>query len=117
MPSAPWTLRYADGSGNVATLTDQGDGATCTYKPQVPRRSSSGTYSGGEPRHGPLTSAQVEQIWTLLAQLEAGPRAQERSLGTASFHITTPEGERSFLVPMGQFGAFSDYLEQVYRGL
>ncbi len=36
---------YIDGSGNKYTITS----TTITYDPMTPERSSSGTYSGGEP--------------------------------------------------------------------
>lgn len=66
--SQPWALVVVDGSGNGYTCRRDDTGAmTFVYSPMTPERSSSGMYSGGDPRQGPLTDAQAAAVWREVA--------------------------------------------------
>jgi hypothetical protein len=61
---APWSVHVADGSANVYHCEHVvGGEPRFEYKPVTPKQSSTGTYSGGPPRKGPMTAAQVEALW------------------------------------------------------
>lgn len=100
VPSAPWSITYADGSGNVYTVHDDGGGAAYTYEPVTPERSSSGTYSGGAPRSGPLAAATTETLWSKVQAfaIATAEHVTERAMMTGSFSIKDASGERSFIV-------------------
>ncbi|MEO8700797.1 MAG: hypothetical protein ABI867_12180 [Kofleriaceae bacterium] len=93
-----WSIAYADGAANAYRIWQAGDGdAQFEYIPVTPERSSTGHYSGGPPRAGTLTAAQVTELWRQLAELEREPRADERCKGDGAFRID----DRSFLVARG----------------
>jgi hypothetical protein len=112
-PTPPWSIRYADGSANHYSIDSDGDGATFDYDPVRPEQSSTGTYSGGDPRSGRLDAAQVTSLWQRIAALE-GNRAvhqEDRNKGTGAFHLTDASGSRSFIIQMGDdIRGFDDYL-------
>jgi hypothetical protein len=56
--------KYADGSANVYTLT----GTALAYDPVRPEESSTGTYSGGEPKTVTLTTSQADSLRVLMDQ-------------------------------------------------
>ena len=105
-PSAPWSLRYRDGSNNATSFSraSAASDVLLEYEPMTPERSSSGTYSGGAPRTGVVPPAQVASLWERVRRLEDDPeqRAEQRRMGTGAFTISTPEGERAFLVTSGK---------------
>lgn len=53
---------YADGNGNLYTISS----TTITYAPVKPEESSSGVYSGGEPKTRNITSEQFEAFHILM---------------------------------------------------
>jgi hypothetical protein len=102
VPTTPWTVRYADGSGNVTRLwQDAGDTvAHFETSPVTPETSSSGTYSGGAPRSGDLTVEQVDELWRRVREMESESsiHADSRTMGSGSFALVTPAGPADFLI-------------------
>ncbi len=105
-PTAPWTLKYHDGSNNgyVIQQMSEGDAITFEYRPVTPAKSSSGTYSGGQPRQATLSKEQAAGLWSNLDELESADklRTESRSMGSGLFQITTPTGSRRFIVKAGR---------------
>lgn len=115
-----WTVIYSDHSGNVYRFwKDGGDvDARFAYDPVTPERSSSGTYSGGDPYEGIMDPAQVEALLQRIRDLEddTGSHATSRMKGTSSFRIR--EGgaaERRFIIRAGRACAAFDALVEPYR--
>jgi hypothetical protein len=114
----PWSLRYADGSGNSTRVWSDGELLQWSYDPVRPEQSSSGTYSGGEPAQGKGEPQDANLVWTLLRSLEADGslHTDARAMGTGMVTISTPSGERSFLLQGGEhlvaFEAALDTLRQ-----
>ena len=104
-PIGPWTLIYADGSGNSFKFWRAADSEVVHFEttPVTPELSSSGVYSGGEARSGELTAVGVADLWKQVTTLEANTevRAEKREMGTGQFKVTTAVGERAFLVRRG----------------
>lgn len=102
--AAPWSVVYADGSGNVSRIERPGGDAPVdfAYEPVTPEQSSSGTYSGGPPRSERLDpgDARIRDVWRQVERIEAdlSIRTDARAKGTGALRITTPDGERSFIV-------------------
>jgi hypothetical protein len=63
---------FADGSGNVYTITP----TTVSYSPVQPHSSSSGTYSGGEPKSIKITREQFRQLEVLIEKSVGNPAIQ-----------------------------------------
>ena len=102
-----WTVDYADHSGNRYRFWQAGgeDKARFSYDPITPEQSSSGTYSGGEPREGTLDPAQVESLFEQVRMLEerVESHATMRMKGTGSLRIREGSGApRRFLIRNGQ---------------
>ena len=113
-PDAPWSATYHDGSGNrfYYRQLSKGEEAHFAYTPVTPETSSSGTYSGGEAREGPVDEEHVAELWQWLVKLAADTalHAGSRMMGTGSFTVTTPSGTHRFIVknslPLREFNAF-----------
>ncbi len=99
----PWSLRYADGSGNSTRLWSDGEVLQWTYDPVRPEESSSGIYSGGEPARGKGEPQDANTVWMLVRTLEADGslHTDARAKGTVMVTVSTPSGERSFLTQSG----------------
>jgi hypothetical protein len=103
----PWTLVYADGSANVYTFKQPAAGADVVfeYDPVRPEESSTGMYSGGEPRTASIPAAdpRVAELWNRVEKLEATTTLHQpdRGKGTGAFALTTPAGTRQFIIAMG----------------
>jgi hypothetical protein len=101
----PWAIRYHDGNANGFRFWQQrpGDDVRFEYSPVQPANSSSGTYSGGEPRSGTVELAVADALWNLVERLEADRslHASARAMGTGAVRITTPAGDRAFLLERG----------------
>lgn len=115
---AYWTLDYSDGSANQYHFEQRSkDGAVSfRYVPVRPEESSTGMYSGGEPRQGRLTARQARELKRRLAELEsdAALRTEERGKGTGDFRVQTPEGTRGFLIRMGpEIRRFDEFLKKL----
>jgi hypothetical protein len=102
-PRSRWTITYLDGSANRYTFTGAGDSATFEYDPVTPERSSTGMYSGGDPRSGRLDRAQVSALWQQIRAFEANPviHTPDRAKGTGDFTIVEDEVARSFIIVRG----------------
>jgi hypothetical protein len=102
----PWQLDVIDGSGNAyACRRDDAGAMTFEYRPMTPERSSSGTYSGGDPRRGPLTDAQAAALWREVkaAVDDAAGHEQARAKGTVAIRALGPTTAE--LVVSGSAGA------------
>ncbi|MBR58308.1 MAG: hypothetical protein CMH54_09835 [Myxococcales bacterium] len=113
-PASAWSISYSDGSGNgffFSQAADQ-DQASFAYNPVTPRESSSGTYSGGSPRKGTMTSAQVTELkrWVQTLKDDSANHAAQRGMGTGAIRLTTNDVEEDFIVqrsqPLKDFEAF-----------
>jgi hypothetical protein len=102
----PWRLVVADGSANVYRCEHvDGGSPQLEYLPVTPETSSTGHYSGGPPRHGPLSSAQVEQLWEMVAALVADDSAhvEDRAKGTVAIDASGPT--KASVIVSGKAGA------------
>lgn len=115
---AYWTLDYSDGSANQYHFEQRSKDAAVSFRyvPVRPEESSTGMYSGGEPRQGRLTAGQAHELKRRLTDLEsdAALRVEERGKGTGDFRVQTPEGTRGFLIRMGpEIRRFDDFLKKL----
>ncbi len=96
-------LVFRDGSANAYRFHADGDGARFEYVPITPERSSTGMYSGGDPRAGRIDAAQLAALWQHVSALEANTalHVADRGKGTGLFEITTADGSRSFIIVRG----------------
>jgi hypothetical protein len=111
VPPAPWALRWVDGNGNVARAWQDSPDAVArlSWHPVRPETSSSGQYSGGEPRLDPLDSAGVAELWALARTVQwAAPRVETRMMGTGLLTLSGPAGEEQALVAPGPATAALD---------
>ena len=90
-PASPWTVVLADGSNNVTRVVQTESGATWSYEPMTPERSSSGTYSGGDPANGVLDTDAAAGFWEAVttAMKDDAGHANTRAMGTFSLSVTT----------------------------
>ncbi len=119
VPASPWSLTYADGSGNVTRLWQDGEGAHFEYTPVTPEMSSSGTYSGGDPASGALEDVQAEEAWRRVRELQAltSAHVEARIMGSGSFTVTTPGEQVSFKIGgCEQLAAFDGFISAVRAG-
>lgn len=88
----PTDYFYSDGNSNQYTLR----GSTLTYTPVKPEESSSGTYSGGEPRTVALSRSQARALESLFEQAISHIDAHQpnRVKGTGVIIITRGGEER-----------------------
>jgi hypothetical protein len=98
----PWSITYHDGSGNRYRFW-RDDDARFEYEPVTPEMSSSGTYSGGEPRAGELTVEQTRELWRRIKSLRAATalHTETRAMGTGAFVVVTDDGTDRFLIRGG----------------
>lgn len=119
VPDPPWSLTYADGSGNATRLWQDGEGAHFEYTPVTPEMSSSGVYSGGDPRSGALEPAQIDELWRLAREVQATTSAhiEARIMGSSQFSLTTPTEKASFKVSgCEQLAAFQGFITSLTAG-
>jgi len=115
-PAPPWAVTYHDGSGNGFRVRRgaKDRAARFEYEPVRPENSSTGMYSGGEPRKGRLSAKAAEEMWGRVRALEAQTalRAPSRDKGTGAFRLEEPgKAGRDFLVKRGEpLRAFEDWL-------
>lgn len=98
-----WTIVYRDGSANAYRFAAAGEGATFSYDPVTPERSSTGMYSGGDPRSGELSPAVSAELWQRVRALEANTalHVADRGKGTGAFGIDESSGNRTFIIARG----------------
>jgi len=105
VPAPPWTIQLADGSGNLWRFSrPRADGAaTWSYVPVTPAESSSGVYSGGAPREGTLTDAQVQALWPLARAVDGDTahHIEARRMGTHALSLGVGESRQTRLVDGG----------------
>ena len=111
-------LIYRDGSANSYHFRSDGDGdgARFEYRPVTPLQSSTGMYSGGEPRAGRLDATQLATLWQHVSAFEtnAALHTEDRAKGTGLFVITTAGIDRSFIIVRGvQLLAFDAFLGEL----
>ncbi len=99
IPQAPWHVSYHDGSNNGFSVDQEVSGGevSATYSPVKPAESSSGTYSGGEPWKGTISTLQTEELWRQIQTLEADAarHVKSRQMGSGEFRLETQAGKRS----------------------
>jgi hypothetical protein len=101
--SAPWSVTYHDGSANGFRFWQDagGGGARFEYTPVRPENSSTGFYSGGEPKSGRLSDRRARALWRWVRRLEADAslHTDSRMKGTGAFSLSEPAGgTREFIV-------------------
>jgi hypothetical protein len=108
VPAAPWKITYADGSANAYGWWQDQDGAPVhfIYDPVTPETSSTGMYSGGDPRKEELSAGdpRIAELWSKARALQRDTtqHSQSRDKGTGAFSLVTPSGEERFIVQMGE---------------
>lgn len=106
-PSAPWKLTYSDGAANVYRWWQDKDGAPVrfVYEPITPETSSTGVYSGGDPRREQLSAGdpRLAELWAKVRALQAdsAQHAPARNKGTGAFTLVTSRGEERFIIEQG----------------
>lgn len=104
--AAPWTVVVADGSANIYRCGHPTGGAPrFEYVPVTPETSSTGQYSGGPPRSGPMTAAQVDALWQQIDAAVANTTAHvvDRAKGTVAIEADGPT--RAKIIVTGKAGA------------
>lgn len=93
------SYKYADGSANVYILTP----TSLEYDPVTPAESSTGTYSGGEPKTMTITSEQYKSIQVLLEKAVQNTAIHSNDRMKTSGAISVIEGskERKYIIEPG----------------
>lgn len=120
-PTPPWTLTYADGSANLYRFEADGEHARFTYEPVTPARSSTGSYSGGDPVELRLAAEdpRLAVLWEHANALEADTahHVAERNKGDGAFTVSAGGARRQFLVARSATRALEAFLARDLRGL
>jgi hypothetical protein len=114
----PWSLSYGDGSANQYRFgQDLKESQTYfEYFPVRPENSSTGTYSGGEPRQGDLSAKQTAELKKWLNKLESDKslHTESRDKGTGAFTVRSGDETRSFIIQMGpELREFDQFLKKL----
>ena len=94
-------IKYYDGSNNLYRIyPDKID-----YYPMTPERSSSGTYSGGEPWEQEISEERYQQIWQMIQEVVQMKTVhlQNRTMGSGMLHIPEEEMTRRIIFSRGKF--------------
>ena len=114
---APWTITVADGSGNVTTFDASATGSvTWSYDPVTPAESSSGTYSGGTPATGELTTAQVQTLWSLVRSAKGQRHERGRTMGTSLLKVESSTDKRTLDIPSSEARDLEDWMRSIRQG-
>ena len=113
-------MSYSDHSGNRYRFWQAAgdDVARFAYVPVTPERSSSGTYSGGDPREGTLDPAQAEALFAWIRDLEADSESHStsRAMGTGWFRVREGDcAERRFILRAGERRQAFDAFVEPFR--
>ena len=114
----PWSLSYSDGSANNYQFkqdTKEGE-VYFEYIPVRPEQSSTGMYSGGDPRKGLLDKNQTAELekWLDKLEKETSLHAKDRIKGSGSFRIKSGSETRSFLINQSpQLDEFNQFLKNL----
>lgn len=87
---------YADGNGNLFSVTQ----TKLSYKPITKEMSSSGFYSGGEPKVVSLTFLQKKKLEKAFQKMTKAPSNElekDRLKGTGVLKFKTQEEEKIFI--------------------
>lgn len=92
-------FEYADGNGNVYTITS----TTLSYNPVKPEYSSSGTYSGGVPKSIALTPDQFEAISAILTKAvdNTTSHISERVMMSGAVSVTDGNNRKRYIIAPG----------------
>lgn len=111
----PWRVSIADGSGNHTQVWREPAATEIrwSYAPVTPERSSSGTYSGGEPGAGVVTEDQALALWAEVRRLQgdASARSEHREKGTGALTVATVTGEAKLIVRTEPFAVLAAWAE------
>lgn len=90
---------YADGSANLYSL----NGNTLSYDPVRPEESSTGTYSGGDPKTVQLTRPQADSIRLLLNEAfnNTADQIPDRVKGSGAVYINDGKNQKKFILRQG----------------
>lgn len=119
IPPLPWSLAYADGAANEYRFEASGDEVRFVYAPMTPEGSSTGYYSGGEPREEriPHGDPRLRRLWEHVSALEKDREhhAEHRAKGDGAFTMTVEGESRRFLVRRPALTAFEAWLQPSFR--
>jgi hypothetical protein len=93
-------VRYGDGSANDYRFDGNGESATFEYTPITPEQSSTGFYSGGDPRAGALDRECVRELWRQIEAMAAdvGKHIEHREKTSGELWIDDGQERREFIV-------------------
>ena len=117
---APWSVTYHDGSGNGFRFWQEtkDDCAHFEYSPITPETSSTGRYSGGDPKKGRMDGRHAGELWRRIGSLESDTslRRDSRIKGSGAFSLKTATGTRQFIVNDGRLlREFNEFLKDFCR--
>ncbi len=119
VPQAPWLLRVADGAANIWIFSQEpGERALWRYVPVRPEESSTGMYSGGEPKNGALTDTQILDLWRAAKEVaaDAAHKIADRLKGTYAIVLVYDGRDESHLVDGGDAMARLTRLTRSFAG-
>jgi len=98
-----WSITYRDGCANTYRFAENAAGATFDYDPVRPEQSSTGQYSGGDPRSGRIKATVADDLWRQVRTFETETvlHVGDRMKGTGAFEVTDAAGTRAFLIAHG----------------
>ncbi len=108
-----WSIGYSDGAANAYHFRRDEDGAHFAYDPVTPEQSSTGRYSGGDPRSGRLDAEKLAELWAHVRALEANTalHGEDRNKGTGAFHVVEGSSTRRFIISRGpELAAFDSFV-------
>jgi len=114
----PWELVYSDGSANEYHFRQDAKDTPINfeYTPVQPENSSSGVYSGGDAKQGPVDEKTKRELhaWFQKFETDKSLRADARAMGTGAFTVKGGECSRDFIVKDGSLlRQFNHYLEKL----
>jgi hypothetical protein len=90
---------YSDGNANLYSLK----GTTLNYSPTKPEESSTGIYSGGEPKTVTLSELQADSIRTLIEAVSGNTSIQitDRVKGSGMIRLSDRKNKKQFILQPG----------------
>ncbi len=118
---APWSVAYHDGSGNGFRFwkDTEDERPRFEYTPVRPENSSTGIYSGGEPKSGRLDDRHARELWRWVRRFESDASLQtdSRMKGTGAFKLTESAGAtREFIIKSSALLSKFDKFLEPFRG-
>ncbi len=108
----PIKIVYNDGNANTYVITSK----NFTYKPVKPMKSSSGTYSGGEPKYFEIDNSKFNNIFIRAEQIVTNDKIKinTRQMGTGFIKITFKNSEiKSYISRCDELKEFQNYLNDI----